>query len=195
MSADHNACDDLFVLAEKAAHANKWQEAENAFNAFRASMAHHFRMEENQLFPALIAAGGPSGPVQMMLMEHGQMNSLLDNMAIAARQNDALGYTGLSETLLIVMQQHNLKGRADTLSYPRRNFWQTTGLHCTAACRQNEQILRFTVKHTADENHPANRCTRLPPPEPFEKIMRALQNPPRRCATASPHTPRALSAV
>jgi len=116
MSADHNACDDLFVLAEKAAHANKWQEAENAFNAFRASMAHHFRMEENQLFPALIAAGGPSGPVQMMLMEHGQMNSLLDNMAIAARQNDARGYSGLSETLLIVMQQHNLK--EEQILYP-----------------------------------------------------------------------------
>ncbi len=116
MTADHNACDDLFVLAEKAAHANKWQEAESAFNAFRASMAHHFRMEENQLFPALIAAGGPSGPVQMMLMEHGQMNSLLDNMAIAARQNDARGYTGLSETLLIVMQQHNLK--EEQILYP-----------------------------------------------------------------------------
>lgn len=42
MTADHNACDDLFVLAEKAAHANKWQEAESAFNTFRASMAHHF---------------------------------------------------------------------------------------------------------------------------------------------------------
>lgn len=73
-------------------------------------------MEENQLFPALIAAGGPSGPVQMMLMEHGQMNSLLDNMAIAARQKDTRGYTGLSETLLIVMQQHNLK--EEQILYP-----------------------------------------------------------------------------
>ena len=116
MTADHNACDDHFVLAEKAAYANNWQEAESAFNTFLTGMKHHFRMEETQLFPALIEAGGPSGPVQMMLMEHEQMNSLLDNMAIAMKQHDAQGYNGLSETLLIVMQQHNLK--EEQILYP-----------------------------------------------------------------------------
>lgn len=116
MTADHKACDDKFALAEQAAYASDWQQAESAFSAFRAAMAHHFHMEEDILFPALLAAGGPAGPVQMMIMEHSQMNSLLDNMATVLAAKDATGYSGLSETLLIVLQQHNLK--EEQILYP-----------------------------------------------------------------------------
>ena len=73
-------------------------------------------MEEELLFPALLAAGGPAGPVQMMNMEHAQMNSLLGNMATVLANKDAHAYSGLSETLLIVMQQHNLK--EEQILYP-----------------------------------------------------------------------------
>ena len=116
MTSDHKACDDLFAQAEKSVHTNQWPQAEIAFNAFHSGMAHHFRMEETQLFPALLEAGGPNGPVQMMLMEHQQMNGLLDNMSKAMVNKDAKGYSGLSETLLIVMQQHNLK--EEQILYP-----------------------------------------------------------------------------
>jgi len=116
MSADHKTCDERFALAEEAAYANNWGEAETAFNAFRESMQRHFRREEELLFPALLAIGGPAGPVQMMNMEHAQMNSLLDSMATVLANKDANGYTGLSETLLIVMQQHNLK--EEQILYP-----------------------------------------------------------------------------
>lgn len=42
-------------------------------------------------------------------MEHAQMNTLIEQMAGTLAHRDAQGYGGLSETLLIVMQQHNFK--------------------------------------------------------------------------------------
>lgn len=116
MTSDHKACDHRFALAEQAAHSGHWPEAEIAFDAFAENMKYHFRNEEDVLFPALLDAGGPSGPVHMMTMEHAQMNSLLDNMATAIVQKNAHSYSGLSETLLIVMQQHNLK--EEQILYP-----------------------------------------------------------------------------
>jgi len=108
MSADHTACDNEFARAEEAVLAGNWDDAENAFNKFRDDMAHHFRMEEEVLFPA-ISAAGPSGPVHVMLMEHAQMKELLKQMSEAVTQKNSQSYNGLSETLLIVMQQHNHK--------------------------------------------------------------------------------------
>jgi iron-sulfur cluster repair protein YtfE (RIC family) len=116
MSAGHHACDEAFASAEQAALTNNWVDAETAFNKFRAILTEHFHMEKDLLFPALVSAGGPAGPVQMMCMEHEQMNTLVEQMAGALAHRDAQGYGGLSETLLIVMQQHNLK--EEQILYP-----------------------------------------------------------------------------
>lgn len=116
MSANHKACDCEFADAEQAALEDNWGEAETAFNAFNNDMARHFKMEEEVLFPALASAGGPSGPVQVMLMEHTQIRGLLEQMAAAVAEKDASEYGGLSETLLIVMQQHNHK--EENILYP-----------------------------------------------------------------------------
>lgn len=116
MTADHKACDDEFAVAEENALDGAWSKAETAFNAFRDDMARHFRMEEDALFPALLSAGGPSGPVNVMLMEHEQIRGLLEQMAAAVTQKNAAQYGGLSETLLIVMQQHNHK--EENILYP-----------------------------------------------------------------------------
>lgn len=116
MSANHKACDNEFAIAEEAALANNWSEAETAFNTFRNDMAHHFKMEEEELFPTLLSAGGPSGPVHVMRMEHTQINGLLEQMAAAVAHKNAQEYGGLSETLLIVMQQHNNK--EEQILYP-----------------------------------------------------------------------------
>jgi iron-sulfur cluster repair protein YtfE (RIC family) len=116
MSAGHEACDEAFAIAEQAALANNWSDAETAFNNFRADLARHFRMEEDELFPMLVSAGGPAGPVQVMRMEHAQMNTLIEQLADALTHQDAQGYGGLSETLLIVMQQHNFK--EEQMLYP-----------------------------------------------------------------------------
>jgi iron-sulfur cluster repair protein YtfE (RIC family) len=80
-------------------------------------------MEEEELFPALIAAHGPAGPVQMMRMEHAQMNTLLEQMAGSVAHRNAQKYGGLAETLLIVMQQHNLK--EEQMLYPMADHYLT----------------------------------------------------------------------
>lgn len=116
MTATHKVCDDEFAHAEETVLDHKWDEAGNAFNRFRDAMTQHFRMEEAVLFPALQAAGGPTGPVQVMLMEHAQMNDLFEQMATALKEKDAQSYGGMSETLLIVMQQHNHK--EEQILYP-----------------------------------------------------------------------------
>jgi len=116
MTANHKACDDEFAAAEQAALAGNWSEAEAAFNTFRNDITHHFLMEEEGLFPALVSAGGPSGPVHMMRMEHAQMNGLLEQMTAALANKNAQEYGGLSETLLMVMQQHNNK--EENILYP-----------------------------------------------------------------------------
>ena len=121
MSTDHHACDEAFAVAEQAALDNNWGDAETLFNDFRTNIVRHFRMEESELFPALLAANGPAGPVQMMRMEHEQMKTLLEQMASSLAHRDAQGYGGVAETLLIVMQQHNLK--EEQILYPMADHY------------------------------------------------------------------------
>lgn len=116
MSTDHKTCDEGFARAEEAALDNNWAQAETAFNTFQHAMARHFRKEEVVLFPTLLEAGGPGGPVQVMRMEHAQMNDLIDQLAASVASKNSKKYGGDSETLLIVMQQHNLK--EEQILYP-----------------------------------------------------------------------------
>ncbi len=115
--ADHRHCDRLFAAAEDAAQRADWAACRKQFDAFAAAMLHHFEVEESVLFPAFEHATGMSmGPTAMMRSEHAQMRDLLKNMAeaiAAGRRDDTLG---LSETLLLYMQQHNLK--EENVLYP-----------------------------------------------------------------------------
>ena len=116
MTAHHKACDHQFADAEAAVLDGNWNSAASAFKAFEADMQRHFRNEEELLFPALSAANGPAGPMQVMRMEHEQIVELLRQMAEALAALQAQKYAGLSETLLMVMQQHNHK--EENMLYP-----------------------------------------------------------------------------
>ena len=110
LGSDHRACDSLFAAAEEAAASHKWEQAGSLFHQFQQAMARHFAMEEDVLFPAFEAkTGSQGGPTTVMRMEHKQMRTLLHDMEIAVAAKDEPGYLGLSETLNMVMQQHNLK--------------------------------------------------------------------------------------
>lgn len=117
LGSDHRICDDLFASAEAAAAQKNWDSARNLFDRFLAAMAHHLAMEEQVLFPAFEARMGNSmGPTQVMRTEHEQMRTLFQDMARAAADANLNSYLGLSETLNMLMQQHNLK--EENMLYP-----------------------------------------------------------------------------
>jgi hemerythrin-like domain-containing protein len=49
-------------------------------------------------------------------MEHEQMRSLFSQMTTAIEQKDLEGFSGSAETLLLLMQQHNMK--EENILYP-----------------------------------------------------------------------------
>lgn len=117
MAGDHRHCDDLFVAAEQAVLSANWTLAGQAFARFQQATLGHFSAEETQLFPAFEAQTGMrQGPTQVMRQEHAQMRELMQAAAQAVIDQDANAYAGEAETLLIMMQQHNLK--EENILYP-----------------------------------------------------------------------------
>lgn len=110
MTSDHHRCDELFSQAEAAASGQDWGKIAADLQVFLDSMRQHFKMEEEVLFPAFEQRTGMSmGPTQVMRMEHVQMRELFDAMADAVEQQDRDEFLGQAETLLVMMQQHNMK--------------------------------------------------------------------------------------
>jgi iron-sulfur cluster repair protein YtfE (RIC family) len=113
----HKHCDKLFADAEDACANGDWVAGEEAFAVLHEQLETHFAGEEELLFPAFEEATGmTSGPTEVMRSEHRQMRDLLAQMrgALAVRDDEAFG--GAAETLLILMQQHNMK--EENILYP-----------------------------------------------------------------------------
>ncbi|WP_415397295.1 hemerythrin domain-containing protein [Sulfurimonas sp. CS5] len=109
MTQEHRDCDEIFVQMEEAV-ASKSDEALTKFESFQDALTNHFKMEEMVLFVMFEQKTGMSeGPTQVMVMEHEQMRELLSKMQGAVESNDITKFFGLSETLMILMQQHNMK--------------------------------------------------------------------------------------
>ena len=117
MTDDHRRCDDFFAEAEQAIGKQNIAAARASFGHFRSSVLAHFECEEKTLFPTFEAKTGMTmGPTQVMRMEHQQMRALLDDAQNAIESGDTDEYLGLAETLLIMMQQHNMK--EENILYP-----------------------------------------------------------------------------
>jgi iron-sulfur cluster repair protein YtfE (RIC family) len=117
MATDHRHCDQSFADAEALVSRSDWNQGADRFQQFLGEMERHFSMEEEVLFPAFEEHTGQSaGPTQVMRSEHAQMRQLLQQMSQAVAGEDKEGYLGLSETLMIVMQQHNMK--EEQMLYP-----------------------------------------------------------------------------
>jgi len=117
MTNKHRECDEFFTEAESAVAKEDWSLALSKWQNFALELIKHFSQEEEVLFPKFEEATGmTSGPTQVMRMEHQQMRALVQDLdnALAAKEKDE--YLGLSETLMIMMQQHNMK--EEMMLYP-----------------------------------------------------------------------------
>lgn len=117
LTDDHRHCDDLLAKAETAMAAGNLPATETAFVDFVAAMLAHFEAEETTLFPTFEEKTGMRmGPTQVMRMEHIQMRALLNAAVDALEAGDSDEYQGQVETLVIMMQQHNMK--EENILYP-----------------------------------------------------------------------------
>jgi iron-sulfur cluster repair protein YtfE (RIC family) len=113
----HKQCDEIFADAEEACSNGDWAAGAGAFASFAGQLEAHFLSEEEVLFPAFESATGmTSGPTEVMRGEHRQMRDLLAQMKQALADRDSDGFGGTAETLLIMMQQHNMK--EENILYP-----------------------------------------------------------------------------
>ncbi len=117
MTSKHRECDEIFSVAESAVANEDWQQAKQEWPKFCAELALHLDGEEKILFPAFEQATGmTSGPTQVMRIEHEQMRELVNSLNNALQQQDKKTFLGLSETLMVLMQQHNMK--EEMMLYP-----------------------------------------------------------------------------
>ena len=117
MELHHKRCDSEFAAAEDSVQRRDWQAAEADFAALSGEVEAHFRAEESVLFPAYESRVGTiGGPTEVMRIEHAQMRGLLQQMRTGIAAHDVAAFGGSAETLLILLQQHNMK--EENILYP-----------------------------------------------------------------------------
>ena len=116
LSADHSRCDELFAVMEDLA-SKSLSNAKETCIEFQKETEHHFQMEERVMFLEFeTKTGMTQGPTAMMRQEHMQMRSLMTQMCEAIDADNKDKFFGLSETLMILLQQHNMK--EEQMLYP-----------------------------------------------------------------------------
>ncbi len=117
LTAHHQACDAAWALAEEHADGGRWADAGQALQHFLAEMTRHLSAEETVLFPAFEQATGmTSGPTLVMRTEHDQLRELFEELGAALEARDGDRFAGAGETMLVLLQQHNLK--EERILYP-----------------------------------------------------------------------------
>lgn len=110
LTKDHRDCDEQFANMENAVASGDWVKAQKEFNLFLNDLSTHFDMEEKIMFPAFESKTGMvGGPTQVMRMEHEQMRNVVSQMKNDVESKNKDHFFGLSESLMMLMQQHNMK--------------------------------------------------------------------------------------
>jgi len=110
MRSEHRECDEIFAAAEKSVIEGNFEEAEKQFLLFADDTLRHFKKEEETLFPTFEEiSGSTEGPTRIMRFEHEQVRGLIGKMAEAVENKDSDAYLSLAESMMILLQQHNMK--------------------------------------------------------------------------------------
>ena len=110
LTSDHRACDEEFANLENAVALDNWEDSQVKLNKFITDLLHHFDMEEKVMFPKFEEVTGMTqGPTMIMRMEHDQMRQLLKDLQEDLEKKDRNHFFGVSESLMMLMQQHNMK--------------------------------------------------------------------------------------
>ena len=110
LTTDHRACDEEFADMENAVASGDWDLSAEKLNKFVTDLLHHFDMEEKVMFPTFEDVTGMiQGPTMIMRMEHDQMRQLLNALQEDLEKKDKNHFFGVSESLMMLMQQHNMK--------------------------------------------------------------------------------------
>ena len=109
LTTDHRRCDEIFASMEESA-GKSLNDAKKITQDFIDASEHHFQMEERVMFAEFEQKTGMTeGPTAMMRHEHTQMRTLMKQLMEALEADDKDRYFGTTETLMILMQQHNMK--------------------------------------------------------------------------------------
>jgi hemerythrin-like domain-containing protein len=134
----HRQCDDAFAKLENLVAEQNWSNPQ-AFQDFFSIITKHFKAEEDLLFAALEnKMGGPIGPTMMMRQEHQQMSVLLEQMKEAFAAKDHKKFLSLSDTWMIIAQQHNMK--EEEVLYPLMD--DSLGAEALALISQAQERLK-----------------------------------------------------
>ena len=110
MKNEHRECDESFSKAEQAVIDGDFAKAEEEFLLFSNKTLQHFKKEEESLFPTFEEISGSSeGPTKIMRYEHEQVRGLIGKMAATIEEKDTDAYLSIAESMMILLQQHNMK--------------------------------------------------------------------------------------
>lgn len=110
LKIEHRECDTHFAKSEEAVANSNWEEAIKVFETFTHETLQHFKKEEHELFPAFEAQTGQTqGPTMVMRYEHEQVRGLIGKMVQALSNKDKDAFFSLAESMMILLQQHNMK--------------------------------------------------------------------------------------
>ncbi len=139
MTDKHRHCDDIFAEAEAEVAKANWSLAEQKWQTFTQELELHLQAEEQILFPEFEQATGmTSGPTQVMRMEHEQMRGLLTSLNKSLAEKNREDFLGFSETLMVLMQQHNMK--EEMMLYPMMAQHLSDGEQLIERFKANEAV-------------------------------------------------------